>query len=173
MYDIYSPSADNRLRYHLGRSGSPMLHIFGLNPSTATQEKSDTTVAKVEEVARRHGYFGFVMLNLYPVRATDYNGLPDTPEPEAVESNLAAIAEILRGAQSPAIWAAWGQPILARSYFASSAKLIEARLRRLAPNWLHFGSLTAGGHPRHPSRLSYAWSFAPFNMQAYSAELHS
>ncbi len=63
MYDIYSRSNDDRLRFTLGRHGSKMLYVVGLNPSTATQEKSDTTVAKVEEVARRTGYAGFVMLN--------------------------------------------------------------------------------------------------------------
>jgi hypothetical protein len=148
-----------------------MLYVIGLNPSTATQEKSDTTVAKVEEVARLNGYSGFVMLNLYPVRATDYNKLPTTPEPTAVAQNTAAIEALLRLAKKPTIWAAWGQSVLARSYFLSSAKLLEARLSPLQPNWLHFGDLTARGHPRHPSRLSYAWSFSKFNMPAYVARI--
>ena len=169
MYDIYSRSKDNRLRFLLGRDGNRMLYVIGLNPSTATQEKSDTTVAKVEEVARLNGYSGFAMLNLYPVRATDYNTLPTVPETAAIAQNATAIETLLSAAQKPTIWAAWGQSVLARSYFLSSAKLLEARLRRLQPSWIHFGDLTARGHPRHPSRLSYAWSFAKFDMPAYVA----
>jgi hypothetical protein len=106
-----------------------MLYVIGLNPSTATQEKSDTTVAKVEEVARLNGYSGFAMLNLYPVRATDYNELPQIPEDTAIAQNTAEIETLLGSSQKPTIWAAWGQSALARSYFLSSAKLLETRLR--------------------------------------------
>ena len=171
MYDIYSCSGDDRLRFLLGRHGRRMLFVVGLNPSTATQEKSDTTVAKVEAVAHQHGYSGFAMLNLYPARATNFNTLPLLPDPTAVEKNLAAIAGLLANSRKPTVWAAWGQSVLARPFFANSARLLEARLKPLQPNWLHFGALTARGHPRHPSRLSYAWSFAAFNLQAYVASL--
>jgi hypothetical protein len=171
MYDIYSRSKDDRLRFLLGRNGNKMLYVIGLNPSTATQEKSDTTVAKVEEVARLNGYSGFAMLNLYPVRATDYNKLSVTPEATAIAQNFTAIETLLGATQKPTIWVAWGQSVLARAYFLGSAKLLEARLRPLQPNWLHFGELTARGHPRHPSRLSYAWSFSKFNMPAYVSRI--
>lgn len=148
-----------------------MLYVIGLNPSTATQEKSDTTVAKVETVARLNGYSGFAMLNLYPVRATDYNELPAKPEATAIMQNVTAIKTLFGDTMQPTIWAAWGQSVLARSYFLSSAKLLETILRPLQPNWLHFGELTAKGHPRHPSRLSYAWSFDEFNMPAYVSRI--
>jgi hypothetical protein len=171
MYDIYSRSKDDRLRFLLGRNGNKMLYVIGLNPSTATQEKSDTTVAKVEEVARLNGYSGFAMLNLYPVRATDYKKLSATPEATAIAQNFTAIETLLGATQKPTIWVAWGQSVLARTYFLGSAKLLEARLRPLQPNWLHFGELTARGHPRHPSRLSYAWSFSKFNMPAYVSRI--
>jgi len=171
MYDIYSRSNDDRLRFMLGRHGGKMLYVVGLNPSTATQEKSDTTIAKVEEVARRTGYAGFAMLNLYPVRATDYNTLPTEPEKNAVEQNFAAIEALLARSKAPTIWAAWGQSVVARSYLLASAKVLEAKLRTLRPTWLHFGALTSLGHPRHPSRLSYGWSFAEFNMPSYVASI--
>ena len=75
MYDIYSNDRNDTLRFTLGKSGSRKLLTVGLNPSTATQETSDTTVAKVEGVAKRTGFDGFVMLNLYPIRSTDFNAL--------------------------------------------------------------------------------------------------
>jgi hypothetical protein len=66
MYDIYSNAHDDAWRFTLGRSGKNPLLAVGLNSSTASREKSDITVAKVERIAERAGYDGFVMLNLYP-----------------------------------------------------------------------------------------------------------
>lgn len=148
-----------------------MLYVIGLNPSTATQEKSDTTVAKVEEVARLNGYTGFAMLNLYPVRSTDYNKLPVVVDTTAMDQNVAEIVALFGSAPKPTIWAAWGQSVLARTYFLGAVKVLEGKLRPLQPNWVHFGDRTAGGHPRHPSRLSYAWSFSSLNMLAYVARI--
>ena len=76
MYDIYQNDCQDKWRYTLGKAGANPLVVIGLNPSTATQEKADTTVAKAEKVALQQGYDGFIMLNLYPIRATDYRKLP-------------------------------------------------------------------------------------------------
>lgn len=171
MYDIYSQSNDDRLRFTLGLRGDKMLYVVGLNPSTATQEKSDTTVAKVQVVARQAGYTGFAMLNLYPVRATDFKTLPTIADKNAIDSNLAAIEHLLAQEQTPTIWAAWGQSILARPYFRSSAKAIANQLAAHNPRWVNFGALTADRHPRHPSRLSYSWSFSEFALTEYVARI--
>ena len=64
--------------------------MIGLNPSTATRDKSDTTVAKVEAVARRNGHDGFVMLNLYPLRATKPSTLPQRANATQLRRNLDA-----------------------------------------------------------------------------------
>ena len=167
MYDIYSCSLDDRCRYTLGRSGARKLLVVGLNPSTATQEKSDTTVAKVEVVARQAGFDGFVMMNLYPVRATNHRTLPLHPDCDAIAENLATIESVVAAESSPVIWAAWGNSILGRDFFASAAAEIVIKLQLSAPTWQHYGPLTVDGHPRHPSRLSYAWSFVPLDAKAY------
>jgi hypothetical protein len=167
MYDIYSCSPDDRCRYALGRSGPRKLLVIGLNPSTATQEKSDTTVAKVEEVASRAGFDGFVMLNLYPLRATNSRTLPLAANLKAISKNLATIESVVAAESSPVIWAAWGKSIVGRDFFAPSAAEVATRVQPHAPKWQHHGPLTVDGHPRHPSRLSYAWSFAPFDVDAY------
>ena len=52
-YDLYASSSNDRCRFVLGRDGDRKIFVIGLNPSTATRDASDTTVAKVEEVARR------------------------------------------------------------------------------------------------------------------------
>ena len=151
----------------LGKSGHRKLFTVGLNPSTATKEKSDTTVAKVEQVAVRNGFDGFVMLNLYPVRATHFRDLPSQANPKAFAENLAHIEAAVAIESRPVFWAAWGENIVARDFFADAARELFVRLERYGIAWQHFGSLTVSGHPRHPSRLRYAWSFSPFTTQSY------
>ena len=88
MYEIYHSEHDDQWRYTLGTIGKRPLITIGLNPSTATQEKLDNTVTKVEKVAQQCGFDSFIMLNLYPVRATDPQDLPSKPDPVAYERNL-------------------------------------------------------------------------------------
>jgi hypothetical protein len=146
--------------------------VVGLNPSTATRGKSDPTAAKVERVAHAHGYDGFVLVNLCPVRATDCRTLPATVDGNILAANLRAIVEVARAVDGVALWAAWGAPILTRPFLLGAAIDVAERLERVGPAWQHFGPLTVGGHPRHPSRLSYAWRFAPFDVAAYLEEIH-
>jgi hypothetical protein len=167
MYDIYSSARNDQWRFTLGKRGARTLIAIGLNPSTAAQEKSDTTVAKVEGVAERNGFDGFVMLNLYPIRSTDFNTLPVGVEPRAFSENLKCIETLVASEPKPVIWAAWGENVRARDYFISSAKELISRLQKYGVSWQHFGLLTTAGHPRHPSRLNYGWSFAKFDTEKY------
>jgi hypothetical protein len=162
MYDIYRNDRGDAWRYTLGKAGKNPLIAIGLNPSTATQEKADTTVAKVEQVAINNGHDGFIMLNLYPIRATDYRELPSKVNPTAFAKNLDAIEEIVRTQAKPVIWAAWGTSVAYHPYFIDARDQLFTRLSTYKPKWLHFGDLTANGHPRHPSRLSYDWKFSPY-----------
>jgi hypothetical protein len=173
MYDIYQSTADDACRFALGRSGRRSLVVVGLNPSTATRDKSDPTAAKVERVARAHGYDAFVLVNLCPVRATYSRTLPATVDSRLLAANLRAIAEVVRAVEGVTLWAAWGAPILTRPFLFGAAVAIAEGVERFGPAWQHFGPLTVGGHPRHPSRLSYAWRFAPFDVAAYLEEIHS
>ena len=173
MYDIYLKNHDDSWRFALGKDGSRKLLTIGLNPSTATKEKSDTTVAKVEEVAKRNGFDGFVMLNLYPIRSTNYNALPLDTDPEAFHQNLRHIKKLVSSESKPTLWAAWGESIYARPYFISAAKELFSILQKHSPSWQHFGSMTNSGHPRHPSRLNYAWSFSQFDSQGYLGSIHA
>jgi len=96
-----------------GAAGGGLV-LVGLNPSTATRDKSDPTAAKVERVARAHGYDGFVLVNLCPVRATDCRSLPEVVDPRPLTANLRAITEVARAFDGVTLWAAWGAPILTR-----------------------------------------------------------
>jgi hypothetical protein len=173
MYDIYTNSPDNRLRFTLGKSGGRKLLTIGLNPSTATQERSDTTAAKVEQVSRQKDFDGFVMLNLYPVRSTDFNQLPLNANKKALAKNLEVIETLVAAESHPTIWAAWGAHITARPFFVSFAVTIVERLQQYRVDWRHFGPLTIAGHPRHPSRLNYAWEFRAFDADGYVRQMRT
>ncbi|MDD2721873.1 MAG: DUF1643 domain-containing protein [Gallionella sp.] len=168
MYDIYSSAQNDLWRFTLGKSGKRNLITIGLNPSTATKEKSDTTIAKVEKAARQAGFDGFVMLNLYPVRSSDFNALPLDVNAEAFERNLAEIEAVVVSQSKPVVWAAWGESILARKFFVAASKELFVRLEKHGTSWQQFGLLTQSGHPRHPSRLHYAWKFSPFDTKHYA-----
>lgn len=162
MYDIYHSDQNDQWRYTLGRSGERPLLVIGLNPSTATQEKADPTVARVQKVAALHGYDGFVMLNLYPVRATDYRKLPIAVNKVAFELNLQVIEDLVGQTPEPSIWATWGQPVVHHAYFLRARDQLFERLTKYGPQWLKLGELTATGHPRHASRLDYSWKLSRF-----------
>lgn len=166
-YNIYTNSPDNLLRYSLGNAGANPLLVIGLNPSIATNEKSDTTISKVNKVAKISGFDGFVMLNLYPERATDYSALPLEMNPEIYNSNLSIIEKIVASQVNPTIWAAWGESVNAREYFLKAGKDLSNKLRKYKVSWMKFGELTKSGHPRHPSRISYEWKLSSFDIEKY------
>lgn len=164
MYDIYHSDQNDQWRYTLGRSGARPLLVIGLNPSTATQEKLDPTVTRVEKVAQQSGFDGFVMLNLYPVRAVKPQDLPSKADVVAYKRNLEEIERIVASYPTPTLWAAWGETVANRPYLLRARDTLHERLAQYLPQWRRFGELTASGHPRHPSRLSYAWTLEPYEL---------
>jgi hypothetical protein len=172
MYDIYTNARDDAWRFTLGKSGKRKLLTIGLNPSTATKEKSDPTVARVQKVAQNNDFDGFIMLNLYPVRATDYRTLPSKVDKVAFSDNLQRIEAVVADEENPVVWAAWGESILYHDFFVHACIELFARLQNHDVSWLRFGDMTASGHPRHPSRLSYSWRFAPLEVARYASTLH-
>lgn len=164
MFDLYHSDNDDQWRYVLGKAGRRPLLTIGLNPSTANRERADPTVARVQRVAELHGFDGFTMLNLYPVRATDYRTLPAKVNREAFDRNLQAIEEQVARHERPTIWAAWGSPVVHHGYFLKARDQLYERLAKYAPSWRRFGELTATGHPRHASRLDYRWTLEPFDI---------
>jgi len=168
IFDIYSASDDEKARYFMGKSGSKKLFVFGLNPSTADQENSDLTATKVEAVAKKNGFDGFVLFNLYPLRSTDPKKLPKKVSKFHLKQNLLELESLLSSSDGETcFWAAWGSNINLRPYLAKSLKQITKVAQKKNCKWLHYGKLTKEGHPRHPSRLSYSWEFSEFPIQEY------
>ena len=166
-YDLYECNAKDTHRYILGKSGPRPLFIVGLNPSTADRFKADTTVAKVEQVALNNNFDGFVMTNLSAVRSTDPKKLPKRMMAQTMTENIEQILAVSKRYQNPVFWAAWGSDITTRGYLLKACAQLHAGTRAQGGSWVHFGALTKAGHPRHPSRLAYAWSFSKFDMDGY------
>lgn len=73
-----------RYRYRLSRQwcdGGPALGFLMLNPSTADASVDDPTIRRCMGFARRDGYGGIVVANLFAWRATDPRELRDVADP--------------------------------------------------------------------------------------------
>jgi hypothetical protein len=168
-YNIYENSSDNKYRYALGTKGKKTLFCFGINPSTATSEETDTTITKVENIAYKKGkaknvifkemFDSFVMLNIYPLRATNPEDLPLKMEnviksPEHLK-NVECILKLIK--DESVVWAAWGNLLNSRSWLDDCLKDILLKVKKMKKGirWVKMGDLTAENEPQHPSRVKY------------------
>ena len=94
MFDVYTTSQDNSSRFVIGVSGDRPLHVVGLNPSTATNLKSDTTISKIKTFSSLNDYDGFMVYNLYPKRFTDPDRLPQRIDRNLLQKNIDIIYKV-------------------------------------------------------------------------------
>ena len=167
MQWIYEHTADNTARYILGTVGEKPLICFGINPSTAEPNKLDPTVNCVSRLAAANGYDSFVMLNVYPQRATNPDDLHRECCPELKTENERYIAALIDGKELT-IWAAWGGLINKRSYLLSLVRDIIALPALQNCAWVSRGKPTKDGHPRHPLYVKKETLFAPFDVSLYN-----
>ena len=166
--NIIMDGDETAVRFSLVKPGKRQLVVLGVNPSRATDTKPDPTMTKVMGFAERNGFDGFVMLNLYPQRSTDLNGLHEMPDADLCRRNLQAIREAIAGMERPTVLVAFGNAIGKRAYLKTCLRDIVALLLPLHPQWKQIGQPTASGNPRHPSRAGYV-ELADFDMDAYLA----
>lgn len=143
-------SDEELYRYRLSRrwgAGSEILFVM-LNPSTATETRNDPTVERCERRARRWGYAGFSVANLFAFRATRPEDLKQADQPVGADNDR-LLLELARGAAMTLC--AWGVHGEHRGRGAEVAALLRAE--GLA---LHHLGLTRQGAPRHPLYLPYA-----------------
>ena len=176
-FDIYE--GDEEKRFLLGNKGRKKLFVVGLNPSTANQSKSDRTINRVKTVLKGKEFDGFVMTNLYPLRCSEPEKLPRSPDERLVAENLGKVFNFVEKEESPVFWAAWGVGIEERCYFTYTLEKFVERAAGIDVRWLHFGPLTTKGHPRHASLRGgkdskehrAAWDFQSFEVQKYVCSL--
>lgn len=144
-------STDRRYRYLLWRTWDPSIEntlFIMLNPSTADALLDDQTIRRCSYFARRQHSGGILVANLFALRATNPGDLLRHDDPHGPYNHhvLRTLAEVRTG-PVVAAWGAYDQR-LGGVHLEVERWFLDrgVRLHRLGPP-------TAGGHPRHPSRL--------------------
>lgn len=169
---IYDKESDNRARYTLSQKSDNYLFCFGINPSTATPEKLDNTVRSVERIAIRHNFETFMMLNIYPQRATDPNDMHVEIDSMLHKNNLAYIEKYFKENKRRKILAAWGTLINKRPYLKSCLRDIYTISKKYDCTWYSIGKKSKDGHPHHPLYLSNSETLKEFDIDVYIKSLN-
>ena len=151
---IYDTNEDNSARFTLGEYDtffSKTLICFGINPSTATPENLDNTIRKIKTISQNNGYVNWIMLNIYPQRATNPNNLHTIQNNKLVDRNLTHIKKILHDFKNADILFAYGNLISIRKYLSEllNSIITQIKLAQFQGKSLCF-KLTKQGCPIHP-----------------------
>lgn len=149
---VFSP--DNQHRVRLWRVWNPELPVLVwclLNPSVAGAERSDLTLAKCIGFAKRNGYGGVILVNLFTLVSTN----PDALSKQLQIANVWDADEHIKWACSAPVLsrvaAGWGH----KPWAETRATYVLNYLRSLRRGDVLCLGTTKDGHPRHPSRLGY------------------
>lgn len=114
-----SPCGVYRTRLWRRWNTGALLPFVMLNPSTADAEADDPTIRRCVGFARREGWAGIEVVNLFPYRATDPDTLVDVEDLEHFPFGDEAIRQVIaQQADIGPVVAAWG---------AGYAKVMSAR----------------------------------------------
>ena len=161
---------DDTERYILGQPGNRNMLVFGVNPSTATpgDNNIDPTIRKVRKLTAEDGYDGWIMVNLYPLRATDPKNLPQKEDKKLLEKNLKVLKALVKAYRIDAVWAAWGNTIDTRFYLGDTLYDIQEELEGDF-QWYYRGAMTKDGNPRHPLYMKSGEKYEWFPVGDYAA----
>lgn len=150
-YSIKNAEIEGNYRYVLHAetscSGDKRLAVIQINPSLASNARSDATVGKVANWAQRQGYKQVVFLNLFAYIHPHQDEIPNLPYTILVGPRN---DEIIRKYAHPGydVIAAWGRPAgLLRQHYAERLSQMKELLSDLSI--LHIGGLSYGRFPRH------------------------
>lgn len=169
---IYKHSEDNKYRYILGEPGERNLICIGVNPSTAEAgiDNFDPTMRRVKKCAESIGYDGYLMVNLYPQRATNPKDMHKTADTDALACNYEALTEVFARPKFD-IWTAWGTAVETRKYLMDCLDLIYSAFEKRSGDkdakWLCLGERTKAGHPRHPLYIAGSAKMQFFPVEEY------
>ncbi|MHA4819459.1 DUF1643 domain-containing protein [Streptomyces aculeolatus] len=155
---VFSAEPTPTYRYALTRtwgepSGEHVVFVL-LNPSTADSTDDDPTLRRIIGFARREGFAGAVVVNLFALRSTDPSALAEHPDPVGEHGD--AVLDLLAAQQVPVI-AGWGASGQFAGRDAAVAEQLDAHSVRL-----HCLGTTKAGHPRHPLYLPAAAPLQPW-----------
>ena len=138
-------SADGKYRYTLDRvwgAGKPVVFV-GLNPSTADAQVDDPTIRRMIGFAKRWGFPGVTVVNLFAVRLTYPAGLLNVKEPVGPD-NDEVLADV--AGKAALVVVCWG------NHGAFENRCGE--VARILPPAKCFG-LTLRRQPAHPLYLPH------------------
>jgi len=153
-------SACGTYRYVLRRTWNyalPELVYVMLNPSTADATEDDATIRKCCGFARRFGFGGIVVVNLFALRSRDPKALRMHAAPIGVDNDTWIMRETADPTRS--ILVAWG---CHARHFPSRVKTVCQLIARPVSAL----RVTKDGHPEHPVMLPYSltptsWTVTP------------
>ena len=166
---IYENDSIQGNRYILGTKGVKPLLCFGINPSTAKPGELDNTLQSVARLALNNGFDSWIMMNVYPQRATNPNDMHKRMQDEIHTQNLKHIENIL-SQNDTTIWAAWGTLIEKRTYLADCLFDIHALSSKYHCKWVSIGKVTKKGHPHHPLYVRKIEKAKSFDIETYIRE---
>ena len=165
---LYAPTTFLPYRYALGKRCERPLICVGINPSTADPTRLDPTLQSVERIATGNGFDGFVMMNVYPQRATVPTDLDRDCNRRLHEENLAAFRHVFSlCAGTPTVWAGWGTLIEKRPYLLECLRDVIALGWEYGARWVTAGPRSKAGHPHHPLYLRADSPLEDFDVEAY------
>ncbi|HET7674761.1 MAG TPA: DUF1643 domain-containing protein [Gammaproteobacteria bacterium] len=129
-----------------------------LNPSTATEYADDPTVAKCQRYARRWGYGGIYVCNLFAFRATDPRDMKHADDPIGPENNQFIVSKAV-AADMGMIICAWGNH---GTHLDRAAHVRDLLQRNGVP--LHCLKQNANGEPAHPLYLKESLRPIPYEI---------
>ena len=161
-YDIVKMVGDEHVRYSLTNKGDNTLIVFGINPSTADKSKPDPTMRRVMGFAERYGFDSFVMLNVYPLRATNPAALPQECDAAIHTANIQEIVSVVSLHPEASILLAYGGNINSRKYLRPCLRDIIDALKPYNPKYFQIGTaLNRDGSPKHPLMAPYSSAMTP------------
>ena len=169
---IYKTDPENKVRYVLGTKGENSLVCFGINPSTATPNHLDNTLKSVERLSLFNGFDSWVMLNIYPQRATNPKDIHETIDNKIHKRNVDFIRKIF-SLKKVHIWAAWGTLIEKRPFLIPCLGDIYNLSLKYNCSWVRIGEESKKGHPHHPLYLNSSEKIKPFPMENYIEKISS
>ena len=166
---IYLHNKINSHRYALGSLSTRTLFVFGVNPSTATDKKLDSTVTNVQSFSKILGFDSFLMLNLSSQRSTNPDKMSYRVNKREQEKNMEVISGLIH--TNATVWAAWGDLISKRDYLVENYLKICDILAGREIKWIAYDVLTKKGHPKHPARKKLENRFSHFDIARYTDNL--
>lgn len=127
-----------------------------LNPSTADGAADDTTIRRCTGFAKRFGFEGYVVVNLFAFRATEPEAMLATADPVGPDNDAHIISSIAVSTRAFAAWGAWDERKIKDRAFAVRCLAAKSYVR------FHALKLSAKGQPCHPLFLPAVLDPVPY-----------